>query len=88
MVARDIACIAAPFEAVASRRAESQRDHRALHGKSKLAPIEFDLRGEIDIVLAARRDKLASLSAEELRGAGESETRKCIEQGQIGARLR
>ena len=60
MVTRDIARITAPFEAVASRRAEGQRDRRAVQGEAKLVPIEFDLRGDIDVVLAARRDEPSS----------------------------
>jgi hypothetical protein len=71
MLTRDIACITPPLETIASRRAERQRDCRAVHGEAKFVPIEFDLSGDIDIVLATRGDEPTALGAKVLRGPRE-----------------
>jgi len=88
MLTGGVACITAPFESVACRGTECKRDRRAVHGKAKLLWIEFNLAGDVDVVLSACHDEAAPLGTQELYRPGERKAREGIKQRQLGARLR
>ena len=73
---------------MAGGRTQSQRDRRAVQSQPKHVPIEFDLSGEINVEFAACNDEAVTIGAEQIRRPGESESRKCVEQRQLGARFR
>jgi hypothetical protein len=52
--ARRVTCIAGPFEAVTRRWTQGERYGGGVNPEAKPIPIEFDLGGAIDVVLAAR----------------------------------
>ncbi|HWX30782.1 MAG TPA: hypothetical protein VNZ53_25500 [Steroidobacteraceae bacterium] len=88
MLARHVASAAAPFEAVAYSRAEGKRDGGRVHGEAKAILIEFDLSGDVDVVLAAGGDEAITLGTQEFRNPGESQSRQRVEERQLGAWLR
>src|SRR5216684_3929768 len=85
--ARRVTSVAAPFEAVARRRTQGKRYGGGVNGEAKPILIEFDLGGDIDVVLATRGNEVIALGTQELRGPNESEARKRVEQRQLGAWL-
>ena len=87
MLARNVAGAAVPFETVSGRRIEDQRYCGGVQGEAKPIPIEFDLRGDVDVVFAARRDEAVTVGSKQLRGPGEVKAREPVEQGQLGAWL-
>jgi hypothetical protein len=88
VLARHVTRVAAPFEAVARRRTQGQRYGGGVNGEAKPILIEFDLGGDIDVVLAACGNEVIALGTQELRGPDESEARQRVEQRQLGAGLR
>ena len=88
MLARYVTRVAVPFEAVARRRTEGKRYGSGVNGEAKPIPIEFDLGGDIDVVLAARGDEAIAIGTQELRSPNKCQARKRVEQRQLGAGLR
>src|ERR1019366_6905449 len=88
MLARHVALVAAPFKAAARRRTEGERYSGGVNGEAKHIPIEFDLRADVNVVLATRGDEAIAVGTQELCGLEESQARKRVEQRPLGARLR
>jgi len=88
MLARHVARVAVPFEAAACRRTQGKRYGAGVNGEAKPIPIEFDLGGDIDIVLAAGGDEAIAIGTQEFRSPDECQARKRVEQRQLGAWLR
>jgi hypothetical protein len=86
VLARRVTRVAAPFEAVARRRTQGKRYGGGVNGEAKPILIEFDLGGDVDVVLAARGNEVIALRTQELRGPNESEARKRVEQRGIARR--
>ncbi len=75
MLARHLAGVAAPFQSVACSRAEGQRYGGRVDGEAKSFAIECDLRGNVNIVLAAGSDEVAAIGAQKFRGLKEGQAR-------------
>jgi hypothetical protein len=80
VLARHVTRVAVPFEAVARRWAQGKRYGGGVNGEAKPILIEFDLGGDIDVVLAACGDEAIAIGAQELRSPNESQSRKRVEQ--------
>ena len=87
VLARRVTSVAAPFEAAARRRTQGKRYGGGVNGEAKPILIEFDLGGDIDVVLAARGNEVIAFGTQELRCPNESEARKRVKQRQLGAWL-
>ena len=64
MLTRDVASITAPFEAIASQRAQGKRNRRIAQGQAKPLAIELDLCGDVDVVFSACRDEPISVGTQ------------------------
>lgn len=74
MLAGHLAFVTAPVEAVACLWTEGQRHGGRVNGEAKPIRIEFDLVGDIDVVLAARGDEAIAVGTQELRSPDDSQS--------------
>ena len=88
VLAGHIAGAAAPFEAITGSGTHSECYGGRVHGEAKPVPVEFDLGGDVDVVLAAGGDEAIALGTQEFRAPEESQARECVKERQLGARLR
>src|SRR5450755_858168 len=71
----------------ARRRTDSQRHRGVIHGETERIALEFHLRDNVDLVLAAGGDEALTLRTEKRRGPAEGQARQQVEQRQLGAGL-
>ena len=74
MLARHIACVAAPFEAAARGGIEAQHHLGAICFQTKLPAVELHLSVDIEIVLASRSQQALALGSKQLCGLCECQT--------------
>jgi hypothetical protein len=73
-----------PSQATASRWTHSHRHRRVVYGKTELIASESHLRSNVDLILAAGRDKVLALGAEKRRSLTKRQARQKIKQLQRG----
>jgi hypothetical protein len=76
-----------PSQATASRWTHSHRHRRVVYGKTEFIASESHLRSNVDLILAAGRDKVLALGAKKRRSLTERQARQKIKKRQHGARL-